>query len=226
MGEIKKFLKLTVLATGLWAFGIGAQAQTVFSMQIIADNDFAVLAGTDSGITSLLYQNDSYWGDQLGNLSTLTFSLQPGETTFYLLGMGGGGVEENISGTINDIDITTIPVSMSSDIGTYLTNYESENDGGAVGDGSFNVNLSDVQDAFSSLTWGDPTYDNSQTVITSSPTGQGYTFPSNTAHLFKISSSDVNVTPTPEPSTAALLGLGGLLMLGILRRRKAAHAAA
>ena len=43
----------------------------------------------------------------------MSFDLQNGETTFYVLGMGGGG-QENISGTVNDVDITTIgDISMS-----------------------------------------------------------------------------------------------------------------
>jgi len=217
---MKKFFQLMVMATGLFACGTAVQGQT-FSMQIIGDNDFAVFGGTAGGVTSLLYQNNSTWETQLSDLSTLNFSLNPGETTFYILGMGGGGAEENISGTINGVDITTIPVSMSSDLGSFLTDYESENAGGTVEDGTYNASLPDVQAAFSSLTWGSPTYDNTQTVITQSPTGQGYSFNTGTAHLFAIDSSSVNVTPLPEPSTLVLAGMGGAVVLLLALRRRA-----
>ncbi len=189
-----------------------------FSMQIVADNDFAVFAGTASGVTELLYQNDYSWPDQIANLSTLSFDLQNGETTFYLLGMGGGG-QENISGMVNGVDITAInDVLMSSDIGPYLTDFEAQSSGGTVADGTFDASLSDVQAAFSSLTWGSPSPNTSDTVIQlASPNGVGFDFPSQTAHLFSFSTVDVGVTATPEPSTICLL-LAGMAVAASRRR--------
>ena len=133
-----KPLRFAVLGAALSAGATIAHGQS-FSMQIVADNDFAVFAGTASGVTELLYQNDYSWPDQIDNLSTLSFDLQNGETTFYVLGMGGGG-QENISGTVNDVDITTIgDISMSSDLGPYLTDFETQSDGGTVADGTFDA---------------------------------------------------------------------------------------
>ena len=116
-----KSLKLPAMAAVLTASIIGARAQS-FSLQIIADNDFAIFGGTSTSINSLIYQNDFSWPDQLNNLSSFTFGLQPGDTTFYVLGMGGGGVE-NISGTVNGVDMTSITVLMSSDLAPFLTGY-------------------------------------------------------------------------------------------------------
>jgi hypothetical protein len=183
----------------------------------VADNDFAVFAGTSTSITELLYQNDYTWSEQLSSLSTLNFSLQPGETTLYVLGLGGGG-QENISGTINGVDITSIPTLISSDIGPYLTDYENQNQpGGAVETGAFDVSLNDVQIALPSLTWSDASVDinDSDGVIQQSPDGIGYDFPSSTAHLFQIDASSLGVTAVPEPGAFALMGLG---LVGLVAR--------
>jgi len=190
-------------------------------MQIVADNDFAVFAGTSSGVTEILYQNDYSWPDQIDNLSTLSFDLQNGETTFYVLGMGGGG-EENISGTVNGVDITTIgDISMSSDLGPYLTDFETQSDGGTVADGTFDASLTDVQAAFSSLTWSAPSPNSSDAVIQlASPNGVGFDFPSQTADLFSFSTADVGVTSTPEPSASGLLLVGAGMALVALRFRQ------
>jgi hypothetical protein len=206
----------------LLAAGISAQAQqTSFTMQLVADNDFAVFAGTSSDVTELLYQNNDSWSQQLSDLSSLTFNLQPGETTFYVLGLGGGG-EENISGTINGVDITSIPTLISSDIGPYLTDYENQNQsGGSVESGAFNVSLNDVQIALPSLTWSDASEDinYSDAVIQQSPNGVGYDFPSSTAHLFQFSADDVGVTAVPEPGIFTLLGLGFVGLAACWRKK-------
>jgi hypothetical protein len=215
-----KPLRFAVLGAVLSAGAIVAHGQS-FSMQIVADNDFAVFAGTSSGVTEILYQNDYSWPDQIDNLSTLSFDLQNGETTFYVLGMGGGG-EENISGTVNGVDITTIgDVAMSSDLGPYLTDFETQSDGGTVADGTFDASLTDVQAAFSSLTWSAPSPNSSDAVIQlASPNGVGFDFPSQTADLFSFSTADVGVTSTPEPSASGLLLVGAGMALVALRFRQ------
>jgi len=200
-------------ATSVWG-------QSSFSMQIVADNDFAVFGGTSSGINDLLYQNDASWPDQISNLSTLNFTLQSGDTMFYVLGMGGGG-QENISGTINGVDMTTIDVSMSSDLSSYLTGYlvDGQPDGSVAG-GSYNASLADVQAAYPNLTWGSPTINSSDNVIEiASPNGSGFHFDDSTAHLFTFDATAVGITPVPEPCTLALAGLGGASLL-LFRRRK------
>lgn len=218
--QLYKSLKFAVIGTVLAIGIIGARAQS-FSMQIIADNDFAIFSGSSTSVNNLLYQNDYGWPDQLNNLSTFSFDLPLGDTTFYVLGMGGGGTE-NISGTINDIDMTSINVSMSSDLSSYLTGYFTDGSpDSSVADGTYNASLSDVQTAFPNLTWSPTTpTDGSDDVAAQSPNGQGFHFDDSTAHLFSFSASDVGITPTPEPSTLALAGIGGVGALVIYRRRK------
>jgi hypothetical protein len=137
--------------------------------------------------------------------------------------MGGGGVE-NISGTINGIDMTSLSdVSMSSDLAPYLTGYLSEGFADpSVADGSYDASLADVQTALSNLTWGPttPTDPGVDDVANDSPNGQGFHFDPDTAHLFSFDASDVGVTAIPEPSTLALSAMGGLGGLLLLRRRK------
>jgi hypothetical protein len=199
------------------------QGQGSFSMQLVADNDFAVFGGTTTGVSDLLYQNNASWPQQISSLSAVNFTLPAGDTVFYVLGLGGGG-EENISGTLNGVDITAITVSMSSDLGSYLNDYENQlaqSGGGTIGAGTYNVSLADVQTAFPQLTWGSPTINSSDAVIQmASPNGVGYDFASGTAHLFSFAATAVGVQPAPEPSTLALAAMGGLGLLLKFRRQK------
>jgi hypothetical protein len=211
----RKYVTCSAVITMMFA-GVTCASADPISIQIIVDNDFAVFTGTTTSVTSLIYQNDVAWPTQLANLSNLTFTLGPGETTFYVLGMGGGG-QENLSGTVNGVDLTTISVSMSSDIGPFLTGFATG--GASVSDGTFNASLSDVQAALPSLTWGPPTLANGDTVVAQSPTGQGFHFDANTAHLFEFGAADVNASPAPEPSTFMLfMGAGVAIAFGRSRR--------
>jgi hypothetical protein len=207
-----KTIKMVVLAA-MFAVGV-IRANAQFSMQIVADNDFAVFGGTATSVNDLIYQNDYSWPDQLNNLSTLSFDLPQGDTTIYILGMGGGG-QENISGTVNGIDITSLgDISMSSDLSSYLTGYlVSDGNGGlmadsSVADGTYDASLADVQTAFPNLTWGSPSINYDDNVIQYSPNGVGFDFDPNTAHLFSFDAGDVGVTAVPEPSTWALAAVG------------------
>ncbi|XHR30731.1 MAG: PEP-CTERM sorting domain-containing protein [Chthoniobacteraceae bacterium] len=216
------YLSMAAVLLGLTSGSlVNARAEVSFTMSIVADNDFAVFAGTANGVTQLLYQNDSEWSSQISNLSTLTFTLPEGTTTFYILAMGGGG-QENIQGYVNGVDITTISgVQVSSDLGSSLTNWSTASvAGGTVEAGTYDASLSDVQSAFSSLTWSDA----SSTVGGGNVTylsgfDQGYEFDSSTAHLYSFSASDVGVEAVPEPSSVGLAVMGGA-SLWMLRRRK------
>lgn len=209
---MKKLSLATLLVTLLAALPASA---TTFTVEMVADNDFAIFSGTSSGINHLLYQNDFDWPSQIPAVSTLTFNLASGDDTFYVLGMGGGGAEENISGIVNGVNMTdpSVSVQMSSDLSSFLTGYPLN-----VAEGTYDASLAEVQAAFSSLTWTDASanLNSTQTVIVSAGFGSGFRFDTNTAHLFAFQAEDVNV-PVPAPAGALVLLLG----LSFLAKRRA-----
>jgi len=208
---------LTTLFVGL--LSMSSAFASPFTISMVADNDFAVFSGTSSSINSLLYQNDVTWTQQISELSTLNFTLGSGDDQFYVLAMGGGGSQENISGTVNGVNIAdpSVDVLMSSDIRSSLSNYVLW---GNVANGTYNADLAEVQAGFDDATWIDPVLNSTQTVISSAGFGSGFTFSTGEARLFSFNAADVGVEPVNEPSIVALLGLG-LIGIGFARRRKA-----
>lgn len=194
-------------------------------IQIVADNDFAVYAGDAATITRAIYHNETVWNSQLTAASTFSFDLVPGETTFYLLAMGGGG-EENISGKINGVNIVKIfqddpaAVIQSNEIDAFLSSYNL----GTVSNGTYTPTLSSVQSALLNVTWGTPTVVNGATVINANPeayiNGQprGFNVPSGQAVFFRFDADSVGVPNTPEPGVAILVCLAAV-GAGIRRRR-------
>lgn len=186
-------------------------------MEIIADNDFAMLVGGNSSISRLLYQNNVVWNQQVAQASSFNISLLPGENYFYLLGLGGGGTED-IGGKVNGVALNTISVERSTNIASYLTGYFSQLGTPAAGriqnieDGTFSVMLADVQTALPNVTWGAPVTKVSG--VGSIPTGVAFSFPTTNAMLFRFSASSVGVSASavPEPSQIA----ASLLVLGLI----------
>ncbi len=123
------------------------------NIQIIADNDFALFSGTSLNVNTLLFQNHFSWYDQLAAQSIPLPSVPAGDTHFYLLAMGGGSPEE-VMGTIDGVNITTIAdIMISDDFSTSLSGFTLN----SVEDGTYNVALSDVQAVFSTLNFHAPT---------------------------------------------------------------------
>lgn len=197
-------------------------AISAVTVQIVADNDFAVYAGNDSSISRAIYQNEVIWNSQLAAASSFSFDLEPGETVFYLLAMGGGG-DENISGKINGINIVKIfqddptTVSRSNPIETFLSSYNT----GTVSNGSYTPTLSSVQAALAEAIWGAPETVTGATVVNGNPEaiieGQhvGFNVPSSQAVFFRFDTESVGV---PEPNAAAMTGL--VTLLAAARRRR------
>jgi len=209
-----KLLKMTMatLFAGLMSIGSANASLITFEMSIVADNDFAVFSGDATNINNILYQNNVGWGAQIGNLSTLSFTLAAGDNKFYVLGMGGGG-QEDISGLINGVNMTSVSVSMSSNLTSYLSGYNAS----AVAAGTYNASLTDVQNAFSNVSWSDAAsnLNTTQTVIQRAGYGSGFAFSNLNAHLFSFDAVDVGVQ-VPEPSTLAIFALG---IIGLASRR-------
>ncbi len=220
--------KLAASVLGLFAMSLVPSVKAI-SIQLVADNDFAVYAGTSTSITRSIYQNNSVWQNQLSEASSFSFDLQEGENTYYVLAMGGG-VEENISGRINGVNLVDVFLSNSSGIQqsndvSDVLNYELS----TVTSGTFTPDLSDVQTALTGATWGSPTVTMQGEVINSNPyavsgiNGQhvGFSFAAGTAVLLAFPVAEV-AAPIPEPSSAAIYaGLGALGLVAGRRRRRA-----
>lgn len=88
------------------------------SLQVLADNDFAVFMGNDQEITRVFYQNTFSWYAQVDAIETLDVFPGPGETYVYIMPMGGDpyiepnqgeGGQENWSGRLNNIYLLDYP---------------------------------------------------------------------------------------------------------------------
>ena len=231
-GRMAKFLKigmrtLTSLSCGAMLLAGAPAARASFTLQIVADNDFAVFAGSPDAVTRVIYHNDVIWNSQLAAASSFTFDLVAGESVFYLLGMGGSGAE-NISGKINGVNIVKIfqddpnSIVQSNPVETLLTGY----DLGAVSNGTYTPALSDVQAALPTASWSPPAIVSGPTVVNSNPeayiNGQpfGFNVPSSQAVLFRFDAANVGVPTVPEPSTVAMFGFAAVTASLQRRRRR------
>lgn len=204
-----------IAALGAVLLASSGLSQAAVTLEIISDNDFAVFVGSSTAITRLVYQNNESWPDQIAAASSLDFIFEAGESTIYLLAMGGGG-EENVGGRMNGVDLTTIDVSKSSDLSGILSNYTSNLT--AVAEGTYSASLSEVSAALPELTWGDVNV--MEGGVGSIVTGFAFHHADSTAVIYRFTAEDIGVDvppAVPEPSVT-LLGL--VAGIGLLSRRR------
>jgi hypothetical protein len=180
------------------------------SIRIIADNDFALLAGDENNATRMILQNNAVWMDQQANATTYAINLNGGETYLYLLAMGGGG-GESIGGLLNEVDITSITSGVNGNqravsrtggsvqdgfllLNTFFSDWSSigfsGNSATNVEWGKYAAPLAGIQDALTGATWGNPPARISGG-IGGSITGYGYNIPSSKAVMFRFKSTSL-----------------------------------
>ncbi|GEA13135.1 hypothetical protein [Alteromonas sp. KUL49] len=227
---IKTFVKSITLLTFLILSVSYSHASVIrnFQIQIAIDNDFAIFAGSSSGVSELLYQNDADWYNQVDVLSTLDFSLDPGEDTIYVLAMDGGGIT-GFGGSINGENVmdTNLDVAVSDDISSFLLGYNASD----VANASFDARLVDVQSAFTSLVWNtSPTRSSLSNSVSSSSTAvvqdilnldtriskEAYIWGVEEAVLYRFNAPQLNIA-VPEPS---MLGVVAFALFGMRRLSK------
>ena len=180
------------------------------SIRIVADNDFALLAGDENNATRMILQNDAVWMQQQADATTYAINLNGGETYLYLLAMGGGGGED-IGGLLNQVDITSIAsgangiqraVSRTGGtveggyllLNTFFSDWSSigfsGNSATNVEWGKYAAPIAGIQTALTGATWGDPPARESGGVG-GSVTGWRYTVPSSKAVMFRFKSTSL-----------------------------------
>ena len=180
------------------------------SIRIVADNDFALLAGDDDNVTRMILQNDYVWMDQAANATTYQINLNGGETYLYLLAMGGGGGED-IGGLLNQVDITSIASGANGIqravgrtggtvgegyllLNTFFSDWSSVGFSGSsatnVEWGKYAAPIAGIQTALTGATWGNPPARQSGGVG-GSVTGWRYTVPSTKAVMFRFKSTSL-----------------------------------
>lgn len=114
---------------------------------------FALFSGTSTSVNTLLFQNDLIWYTQLSAQAAPVPSPPSGDIHLYLLAMGGGAPEE-VFGTIDGVNIASLPgVIVSDDFSSSLSGYDLF----SVTDGTYSVALADVQAAFANRNFQPPT---------------------------------------------------------------------
>ena len=180
------------------------------TIRIVADNDFALLAGDENNVTRMILQNDAVWMQQQANATTYAINLNGGETYFYLLAMGGGG-GESIGGLLNEVDITSIASGVNGNqravsrtggsvqdgfllLNTFFSDWSSIGFSGNTATnvewGKYAAPLAGIQTALTGATWGDPPARISGG-IGGSVTGYGYDIPSSRAVMFRFKSTSL-----------------------------------
>ena len=219
--SIRLFMTTLAVISSTVSIGVGSHARVAAStvpsapviggsIRIVADNDFALLAGDANNATRMILQNDAVWMQQAANAATYQINLNSGESYIYLLAMGGGGGED-IGGLLNEVDITTIASgangmqravartggSVESGfllIDTFFSDWSSVgfsgNNATNVSYGKYAAPLAGIQNALNGATWGDPPARQSGG-IGGRVTGWSYYVPSARAVMFRFKAASL-----------------------------------
>jgi hypothetical protein len=197
---------VTFTATGLELPSAPRLYTESASVALRTDNDFAVFLGDENNVTSLFYQNNVRWNDQITEAATLEVLASSGESYIYVVAMGGGGTED-FGGTLNEQDVTLVagaqraisratPPSTVEDgyllVQGFLTNYNSSLS--SVENGTYNVSFADLQTALAGASWGPAVStgvgsgippNHKTTGVSALLTGRAWGFPSESAVVFR-----------------------------------------
>ena len=168
---------------------------------IISDNDYALFAGDSTNATRIIHQNNDVFWDQVAGAASVRISLNDGETHLYLLAMGGGGAED-IGGTLNGVDVTSIPSGANglqratgktggqTQDGYLLLNpgftnwntlsYGNCDQSTSVCWGPYAAQLSEVRSGLAGAVWGNPPN------VGWGQAGNAFSYPDSTAVMFRI----------------------------------------
>ncbi len=203
----------TAVAVGmLISASLSAGSARALQIRLIADNDWALYAGTSTSINRLVVQNDIAWPWQ--NFAQTVDDAYLSESTWWFLVMNTTG-QSAAFGSIGSIaNIATAPgIQVSNAMQSYLANYNPISVGWDSGE-SYNASLADVQVALPSLTFGN-VITQCGTVCASYLSVSGdnslqWGELSQTAVLYKIPIPEVDQAqvPAPLPIFGALAAFG------------------
>ena len=196
----------TSVFRGSGALAVSAPGAPVLGggVAIISDNDYALFAGDSTNVKRVIHQNNDVFWDQVAGSANVRISMQDGESYVYLLGMGGGGAED-IGGTLNGVDVTSIASGVNGLqratgktggqtqdgyllLNPGLTNWDSLSHFNcdsqtSVCWGPYVAQLSEVRTALAGATWGNPPS------VTWGQAGNAFAYPDSTAVMFRIKAS-------------------------------------
>lgn len=194
---------------------VGTAYSASYSYILAADNDFTLYTanGTGPSTTGLVehIQQTTDWSIPISG------SFSSSSNYIYVVGMNHSGQRGSFGGFINGKDISTVIWERSTiDVSSSFSGYLSPSP-------AYNPDIAVVSSLLTSVSFSGPApLANDLTGVGVSGVanaldilGVGFPFEPN-AYIFRTQASNFTV---PEPSSAALLGLGGLAL--ILRRRRA-----
>ena len=190
-------------------------------IRIISDNDYALFAGTATNVTRIIQQNNDVFWDQVDAAASYRIALEDGETHIYLLGMGGGGAED-IGGTLNGVDFTTIPSGVNGlqravsrpggseqdgyfVLQSFLTGWNDAsygNCGGAITVcfGQYEAEVGEVRTALTGAIWGNPPG------VGGGQAGRAFGYPDSSAVMFRMKASNLGEDLTTASGTSVTVG--------------------